>query len=36
VEILPEPDPDSAAQQAVQFLRSRFAAQFAPQPGTVA
>jgi 5-keto-L-gluconate epimerase len=36
VEILPEPDPDSAAQQAVQFLRSRFAAQFAPQPSTVA
>ncbi len=36
VEILPEPDPDSAAQQAVQFLRSRFAGYFAPQPGTVA
>jgi len=34
-EILPEPDPDSAAQQAVQFLRSRFAAQFARQPSTV-
>ncbi len=28
-EILPEPDPDSAARQAVQFLRSRFPEQFA-------
>jgi sugar phosphate isomerase/epimerase len=36
VEILPEPDPDSAAHQAVQFLRSRFASHFAPQPSTVA
>src|SRR5258708_3676856 len=36
VEILPDPDPDSAAQQAIQFLRSRFAAQFARQPSTVA
>lgn len=36
VEILPEPDPDSAARQAVQFLRSRFAGQFAPQPSTIA
>jgi sugar phosphate isomerase/epimerase len=36
VEILPEPDPDSAARQAVQFLRSRFASQVAPQPSTAA
>jgi sugar phosphate isomerase/epimerase len=33
-EILPEPDPDSAARQAVEFLRTRFAAQFAPKPGS--
>jgi sugar phosphate isomerase/epimerase len=32
VEILPEPDPDSAAQQAIRFLRS----QFARQPTTIA
>ncbi|MGD0521460.1 MAG: sugar phosphate isomerase/epimerase family protein [Terracidiphilus sp.] len=32
-EILPEPDPDSAARQAVRFLRARFAKQSAPQPG---
>jgi sugar phosphate isomerase/epimerase len=36
VEILPEPDPDSAARQAVQFLRSRFVSQGAPQPSTIA
>jgi sugar phosphate isomerase/epimerase len=30
-EILPEPDPDSAARQAVKFLRTRFPDQFAPK-----
>ena len=32
-EILPTPDPDSAARQAAQFLRARFAEQLAPQAG---
>lgn len=36
VEILPEPNPDEAAQQAVKFLRSRFAHYFAPRPITIA
>jgi len=36
VEILPEPNPDAAAQQAVKFLRSRFVRYFAPRPTTVA
>jgi sugar phosphate isomerase/epimerase len=30
-EVLPMPDPDSAARQAVQFLRAKLAEQFAPQ-----
>ena len=30
-EILPEPDPDAAARQAVTFLRTRFPDQFAPK-----
>lgn len=32
-EILPTPDPDSAARQAAQFLRARFVAQVTPQAG---
>ena len=36
VEILPEPNPDAAAQQAVKFLRSRFVRYFVPQSITVA
>ena len=36
VEILPEPDPDSAAQQAIKFLRSRFAPRLANHTSTVA
>jgi sugar phosphate isomerase/epimerase len=34
-EILPEPDPDSAAKQAVQFLRARYAEQPSTQSSTV-
>jgi sugar phosphate isomerase/epimerase len=35
-EILPEPDPDSAAKQAIQFLRSRFVRDVLRRPSTVA
>lgn len=34
-EILPEPDPDSAAKQAVQFLRSRYAGQPSAQSSSI-
>ena len=36
VEILPEPDPDAAAQQAVRYLRSRFVRQLAPRDSVIA
>lgn len=33
-EILPDPDPDSAARQAVEYLRTRFAELFPPKPAS--
>jgi sugar phosphate isomerase/epimerase len=35
-EILPVPNPDAAAKQAVEFLRTRFVEQFAPKQGSQA